>query len=155
MSEMEGGCACGRLRYRIEGPPIFVHCCHCTRCQRESGSAFVINALIEATRVQTLTGSAEPSELPSESGAGHTIWRCPGCRVGLWSTYGRLGPRMLLVKAGTLDDPGSCPPGAHIFTRSKLPWLTLADGIPAFETYYDRETLWPAEARKRRNALVG
>ena len=48
---LEGGCACGAVRYRLTSAPMFVHCCHCRDCQRQTGSAFVLNALIEADRV--------------------------------------------------------------------------------------------------------
>lgn len=117
----EGGCACGAVRYRLATPPIFVNCCHCTSCQTETGSAFVINALIEADRVELRAGAPEPLLTPSESGCGQTIWRCPSCRVALWSNYPGAGPNIHFVRGGTLDGPALCPPDAHIFTRSKLP----------------------------------
>jgi hypothetical protein len=155
MSDLEGGCACGAVRYRLGDAPMFVNCCHCTSCQTETGSAFVINALIEADRVELLAGAPEPVMTPSESGKGQQIWRCPDCKVALWSNYGGAADILRFVRVGTLDAPGALPPDAHIFTRSKLPWLRLPDGMPVFEAYYDSKSLWPAESLARRRALFG
>jgi hypothetical protein len=152
---LEGGCACGRERYRLRSAPMFVHCCHCTSCQTETGSAFVLNALIEAERVETIAGAAEAVMTPSESGRGQQVWRCPACRVALWSNYGGADDILRFVRIGTLDDPGALPPDVHIYTRSKLPWVRLPDGVPAFEAYYDAKKLWPATSLARRAALFG
>ena len=65
---LEGGCACGRVRYRLNAPPMFVHCCHCRDCQRQTGSAFVINALIETDRITILSGEVHPVAVPTDSG---------------------------------------------------------------------------------------
>jgi hypothetical protein len=151
----EGGCTCGAVRYRLSGAPMFVHCCHCTSCQTETGSAFVLNALIESGRVETLAGAPEPVMTPSESGRGQQIWRCPDCRVALWSNYGGAADLLRFVRIGTLDEPGALPPDVHIYTRSKLPWVTLPEGTPAFAAYYDSEALWPAASLERRKALFG
>jgi hypothetical protein len=151
----EGGCTCGAVRYRLTDAPMFVHCCHCTSCQTETGSAFVLNALIESDRVETIAGAPEPVMTPSESGRGQQIWRCPDCRVALWSNYGGATDILRFVRIGTLDDPGTLPPDVHIFTRSKLPWVILSDGVPAFEAYYDSKALWPAASLARRKALFG
>jgi hypothetical protein len=152
---MEGGCACGEVRYRLASAPMFVHCCHCTSCQTETGSAFAVNALIESGRVETLKGAPEPLMTPSESGRGQNVWRCPRCRVALWSNYGGAADRIRFVRVGTLDDPGALPPDVHIFTRSKLPWVRLPEGVPAVEIYYDREQLWPADSLARRAVALG
>lgn len=155
MSEgLEGGCACGAVRYRMAAP-MFVHCCHCTACQTETGSAFVINALIESDRVETIAGAPEPVMTPSESGKGQQVWRCPACRIALWSNYGGADDRLRFVRVGTLDTPASCPPDVHIFTRSKLPWVRLPEGVPAFEVYYSSKELWPPESLARRAAIFG
>jgi len=149
---LEGGCSCGAVRYRLLSQPLFVHCCHCLDCQRQTGSAFVLNALIEADRVERLAGEPEPVSMPTDSGRPHDVYRCPKCRVAVWSDYGRRGV-MLFVRVGTLDDPSALTPDVHIYTRSKLPWITLPDDVPAFEVYYDMKALWPAESLKRREAL--
>ncbi len=153
---LHGGCVCGAVRYRLASPPMFVNCCHCTSCQAETGSAFAINALIEADRVELVAGAPEPLLTPSESGRGQTIWRCPSCRVALWSNYPGAGPNIHFVRVGTLDRPALCPPDAHIFARSKLPWVQLhRDGAPAFEIFYDMATFWSAESLARRAAARG
>jgi hypothetical protein len=134
---------------------MFVHCCHCTSCQTETGTAFALNALIESDRVVTITGSAEPVLTPSESGRGQQIWRCPRCRVALWSNYGGTRDLIRFVRIGTLDTPSALQPDVHIYTRSKLPWVRLPEGARAFEAYYDRESEWPAASLTRRKAAIG
>ncbi len=151
---MEGGCDCRRVRYRIETAPMFVHCCHCRWCQRESGSAFALNAMIESDRVTLLTGDPEMVDTPSASGAGQKIVRCPQCRIALWSHYAGAGPIVRFVRVGTLDDPDRMSPDVHIFTASKQPWLLLAADVPVVAEYYDREKLWPAASLQRRQQLL-
>ena len=153
--QLEGRCACGTVRYRLNSAPMFVHCCHCTSCQTETGSAFVLNALIESDRVETLAGAPEPVMIPSESGRGQQVWRCPSCRVALWSNYGGAKDILRFVRIGTLDTPGALPPDIHIYTRSKLPWVRLPEDVPAVDAYYDSKSLWPAESLARRAALFG
>jgi len=145
----EGGCACGEVRYRMTSRPMFVHCCHCRDCQRQTGSAFVINALIETDRVELLSGAPNAATLPTDSGLPHIVRRCPTCQIALWSHYGGRKP-LSFVRVGTLDDPPALEPDVHIFTRSKLPWVRLPNGVPAFEVYYDSSKLWPAESLARR-----
>jgi hypothetical protein len=154
MERLEGGCACGAVRYRLESAPMFVHCCHCRDCQRQTGSAFVLNALIETDRITLLAGAPEPVPVPTDSGRPHDIWRCPVCRTALWSDYGRR-PALRFVRTGTLDDPSALAPDVHIYTRSKLPWLALPEAVPAFEAYYDSRTLWPPASLERRRAILG
>lgn len=149
----EGGCACGAVRYRIKREPMFVHCCHCTSCQTETGSAFVINALVESDEVETLKGLPQPVMTPSESGRGQQIWRCPGCQVALWSNYGGSMDVLRFVRVGTLDQPGEVEPDIHIYTRSKLPWVRLPEGVRNAHAYYDCSDVWPLESLERRNAL--
>ncbi|OLE01352.1 MAG: aldehyde-activating protein [Actinobacteria bacterium 13_1_20CM_4_69_9] len=149
--EREGGCACGAVRYRLASEPLFVHCCHCLNCQRQTGSAFVVNVLIEADRVELLEGEPEPVAVPRSGGKKQKIWRCAACQTALYSEY--TSPRVRFVRAGTLDDPSSVAPDVHIFTRSKLPWLTLPESVPAFNVYYDTEKLWPEESLARLEAL--
>jgi hypothetical protein len=150
-SRREGGCACGAVRYRLAAEPLFVHCCHCLNCQRQTGSAFVINLLIEADRVELLAGDPQPVEAPRDDGSTQRIFRCPGCQVALYSEYG--WPELLFVRAGTLDEPSTVTPDVHIFTRSKVPWVTLPDSAPAFDVYYDSNTLWPAASLERLQAI--
>jgi hypothetical protein len=149
---MEGGCACGVVRYRLTSEPMFVHCCHCLNCQRQTGSAFVINLLIEADRVELLSREPEPLDVPRDDGSTQRIHRCPDCQVAVYSEYGR--PEVRFVRGGTLDEPSSVAPDVHIFTRSKLPWVTLPEDVPAVEVYYDSKALWPAESLERLRAAL-
>lgn len=152
----EGGCDCGAVRYRMQSRPLFVHCCHCRWCQRETGSAFVLNAMIEMDMISLLGEAPELVDTPSASGAGQLIARCPNCRIALWSHYAGAGRQVAFVRVGTLDDPDAMPPDIHIFTASKQPWVQLAaDGAPAMPAYYDRNEHWPAESLARREALLG
>ena len=148
MASNEGGCSCGEVRYRLSSDPLFVHCCHCLNCQRQTGSAFVINILIETDRIELLAGEPQPIDVPRSSG---TQRICPTCQIAVYSRYTRATTRF--VRAGTLDDPSAVEPDVHIYTRSKLPWVTLPEGVPAFRTYYDPEKLWPAESLERIAAL--
>lgn len=151
---IEGGCDCRAVRYRMTSAPLFVHCCHCRWCQRESGSAFALNAMIEADRVQSLGAAPELVHTPSDSGLGQQIARCPTCKVAVWSHYAGSGPITCFVRVGTLDLPDLLPPDVHIFTASKQPWVVLADDVPAYPEYYDRDTLWPPDSLARREALL-
>lgn len=150
---LEGGCACGAVRYRLSSKPMFVHCCHCRDCQRQTGSAFAVNALIETDRIEVLSGEVEPTRMPTESGRAHDIYRCVACRTALWSDYGGR-PQLRFVRATTLEKGAQLEPDVHIFTRSKLPWVKLPDGAKAFEIYYDMLALWPPESLERRRAIL-
>jgi hypothetical protein len=135
----------------MESTPLFTHCCHCLNCQRQTGSAFVINLLIEADRVKVLTGAPRPVDVPRDDGSTQTIYRCPTCQIALFSLYSR--PDVLFVRGGTLDDPAAVTPDVHIFTRSKLEWVALPESVPAFDVYYDTKALWPAASLERLAAL--
>jgi hypothetical protein len=147
----EGGCACGEVRYRLTSEPLFIHCCHCVNCQRQTGSAFVINLLIEADRVELLGGEPQPVDVPRDDGSTQRIFRCPTCQVAVYSEYGR--PEVRFVRAGTLDEPSDVTPDVHIFTKSKVDWVRLPDSVPAVEIYYDRHELWPAASLRRLEAV--
>jgi hypothetical protein len=134
---------------------MFVHCCHCTACQTETGTAFALNALIESDQVETLQGQPEPVMTPSESGRGQQVWRCPDCQVALWSNYGGSADLLRFVRIGTLDEPWRIEPDVHIYTRSKLPWVRIPEDALAFEGYYDSKQVWPEESLQRRKALFG
>ncbi|MGH8442298.1 MAG: GFA family protein [Nevskiaceae bacterium] len=144
----DGGCDCRAVRYRMNGRPMIVHGCHCSWCQRETGSAFAINAVIETARL-VVEGEVEVVDTPSASGQGQKVARCPKCKVALWSNYASAGPSMRFVRVGTLDDPGQFPPDIHIFTSTKQPWLPLPAGVPAFREFYNPKELWPAPALAR------
>ena len=149
---MEGGCSCGALRYRLASEPLFVHCCHCLNCQRQTGSAFVVNLLIETDRVEVTKGEPEAVEVPRDDGSAQTIFRCPQCKVAVFSQY--TYPQLRFVRAGTLDEPRSVTPDVHIFTKSKVGWVTLPDSTPAFDVYYDRNDVWKPESLKRLDVIL-
>lgn len=154
----DGGCACGNVRYRMESDPLIVHCCHCSWCQRQNGSAFAVNALIEADRVQILQGEVVDIEVPSPSGANQKISRCPNCQVAVWSYYlimfGGVGELVRFIRVGTLDDPSQLPPDVHIYTASKQPWVTLPEGTPAVDEYYEMKKTWSEASLARRAVLA-
>ncbi len=152
--ELHGRCTCGAVRYRLTSPPLFVHCCHCRWCQRETGSAFALNAMIEADRVVLLQGEPEMVATPSNSGRGQKILRCPTCKVALWSHYAGSGDKVCFVRVGTLEEPDRLPPDIHIFTASKQPWVLLPPEMPAVPEYYDRNQYWPPASLERRAALL-
>ncbi|MBW8784372.1 MAG: GFA family protein [Novosphingobium sp.] len=132
----EGGCDCRQVRYRLHDAPIVVHCCHCRWCQRETGTAFALNAVIESAKVELLGGAPERIDTPSQSGRGQAILRCPTCKVAVWSHYGGAGEAASFIRVGTLDDPDDCPPEVHIFTESKQPWVVIPEGAERFGQFY-------------------
>jgi hypothetical protein len=152
---LEGGCTCGAVRYRMTGKPIFVHCCHCRECQRGGGGAFALNAMIEADRVALLQGQPEVVTVPTPSGRGQKISRCPECKVALWSNYAGAGDKVHFVRVGTLDEPDRLPPDIHIYTASKLPWVKIPEEAVAVPEYYRASEVWPAESLARMKALKG
>lgn len=150
---MDGRCTCGAVSYRLTRSPLFTHACHCTWCQRETGAAFALNAMIE-TEALEVTGAIEEVVTPSASGKGQVIARCPSCRVALYSHYAGAGRLMAFVRVGTMRDPGACPPDVHIFTATRLPWVELGTAIPVFPEFYRRSGTWPAESLARRADLL-
>lgn len=151
---LEGGCDCGGVRYRMETAPLVVHACHCRWCQRETGTAYALNAMIEADRVVLLAGEPELVKTPSSSGRGQLIARCPTCRIAVWSHYAGNGPFLRFVRVGTLDDPDALPPDVHIFTASKQPWVPLPEGARVFPEYYRRDEVWSDAAKTRYASLL-
>lgn len=146
---LAGGCTCRAIRYELRSAPLFVHCCHCRWCQRETGSAFVINALLEADRVVLTAGTPNVVLTPSNSGKGQKISRCPTCCVAVWSNYAGGRDAIRFVRVGTLDEPDRLPPDIHIYTASKQPWVVLPEGVPAVPEYYVARDHWPALSLER------
>ncbi|KIV80544.1 hypothetical protein PV11_08037 [Exophiala sideris] len=155
---LEGGCDCGEVRYRMETEPMIVHCCHCRWCQRETGASFALNAMIEADRLKVLKGEPEWVKVPSASGAGQSIARCPQCWIAVWSIYLQNVAKVKgirIVRVGTLDKPDLLPPDAHIWTSEKQPWIILSDNTPAFKNAdYDREKVWSVQGLQRRQRIA-
>jgi hypothetical protein len=146
-SERTGGCACGAVRYRLTSEPLIVHCCHCLNCQRQTGSAFVLNLLIETDRVELIEGEPVAFDAPRDDGSTQRIYRCPACQVAVYSVYGN--PKALFVRGGTLDEPRSLVPDVHIFVRSKVDWVTIPEDTPAFDVFYDIDEVWPTASLAR------
>ncbi|MGH8122773.1 MAG: GFA family protein [Rudaea sp.] len=151
---LDGGCTCRAVRYRLATKPLFVHCCHCYWCQRESGTAFALNAMIEADRVALLQGNLDVVNTPSNSGKGQRIARCASCRIAVWSNYAGAGDAVRFVRVGTLDEPFRLTPDIHIFTASKQPWVVLPVDTPAVAEYYKRSEYWPRDSLDRFAALA-
>jgi len=152
-NNFEGGCACGEVRYRLTKEPMFTHCCHCTQCQHLTGSAFVLNTIIENAHIELLTGTVIKTAGPSEYDRPHDIYRCSDCLTPVWSDYGGR-PNYRFVRVGTLDEPNSIKPNAHIFVRSKLEWVIIPKDQKAFEVFYELEEEWPVEMLARREAAL-
>ena len=150
---LEGACTCGALRYALTSAPLFVHCCHCRWCQRETGSAFALNAMIETDRVVLRSGTPDAVLTPSNSGRGQKIVRCPTCRIAVWSHYAGAGDAVAFVRVGTLAEPDRLPPDIHIYTASKQPWVVPPPGTPAVAVYYDLKQHWPEASLARRREL--
>jgi len=151
----EGGCSCGHVRYRMTSKPMWVNACHCTWCQRETGGAFATNALTEADRVELAgEGAPEAVDTPSASGKGQKIWRCPKCRIAVWSNYAGAGDAIRFVRVGSLDAGHGIAPNIHIFTSTKQPWVVLPPGVPAVPEYFNAKEFWPKESQDRRAALM-
>lgn len=154
-STLAGGCACGRLRFRLRRRPMFTHCCHCTQCQALGGAAFALNTIIENEAIALQSGTLTVTPGPSESGRVHDIFRCDNCFTAVWSDYGGR-PNYRFVRVGALDKPHPIKPDAHIFTRSKVDWVKIPDDQPQFEVFYALEALWPPDQLERRRlALSG
>jgi hypothetical protein len=150
---MEGGCTCHRVRYRLIGTPLIVHACHCRWCQRETGTEHALNALYEADRLVHTAAEPEIVATPSASGEGQKIARCPSCRVAVWSNYPQAGSTIRFVRVGTMDNPDFCLPDIHIYTSSKQPWVTLPPGAKAVPEFYEPDAVWPAESLERRRLM--
>lgn len=146
---LAGTCSCGRVVYELTQEPLFVHCCHCRHCQRESGAAFAINALIETDAIRVMQGAPIEVDVPTNSGKGQIFLRCPDCQIALWSHYAGAGRQLAFVRVGTLKEPGQCRPDIHIFTESMQPWVSLPEDVPAVPRYYNSERYWPTESLDR------
>jgi hypothetical protein len=153
----EGGCTCGYVRYKIVSDPLIVHCCHCRYCQRQTGASFALNALFEASHVELLSGTVNEIIVPSPSGKGQKIARCPKCEIAIWSNYFMMGIKDMVrfIRVGTLNNPDlPPPPDVHIFTESKQPWVNLSPDDLAVKEFYDYKKVWASENQKIRESLL-
>lgn len=150
----DGGCTCRHVRYRVTRAPLIVHACHCRWCQRETGSSYAHNALIEADQVQLLAGQVVVVSTPAASGKDQQISRCPKCLVALWSNYAISGEAIRFIRVGTLDEPERMPPDMHIYTESKQPWVVIPPGTPSSLALYKVAEVWPAASLERYKAML-
>ncbi len=148
-----GQCSCGESEFLMKRDPLFVHCCHCTYCQRETGASYGLNALVEAAEISLTKGEPERVELPSNSGKGQSVYRCSTCKIALWSHYGAGGEKLSFVRVGTLDEASHFTPSIHIYTSTKQPWITLSDAVPSVAGYYSAKEHWPTESLERARAM--
>jgi len=155
----EGRCDCGKVRYRLKAEPIVVKCCHCHACQRQTGSAFILNVLIEPEHVELLGERPERYDLETASGRGQRNMRCPHCKTSVWGIYNMAGEGVWFIRGGTLDDPKKVEPDLHIFTDTKLPWVKIPDGAEQFPQFYSGKDIKRAfgeeGAARFRTALGG
>lgn len=149
-----GGCICKRVRYSLHCNPLYIHACHCSWCQRETGSAFAVNALIESAHVTISGEEYYVVDTPSESGQGQTIVRCKHCQVAVLSYYPNFERHLSFIRVGTLDRNNHFEPDVHIYVDSKAPWIKLSEGALVFREYYDREQVWPEESLERFKAVL-
>jgi len=153
---MTGRCGCGEVHYRLTDDPIIVHACHCTSCQRETGSAFAINGVIEADRVEVTRGTVVAVDLRTASGNIQRVMRCPACQVALWSHYLGGGAALAYVRMGTLNDTSAATPAMHIFTSTKLDWVVLPnDATPVYEGFYRPSQVLSPERYARFKTAIG
>lgn len=131
---------------------MFTHACHCLDCQRSTGSAFVIHAVI-AQKDLTITGETRAGSFPTGSGAGSKLHFCTSCGTFVWAQYLYHQVPVIALRTGTLDNPHAVSPQAHIFVRSKQPWVSLPAEVPTFEQAYDRAQVWPPESVARYESL--
>ena len=132
----EGGCDCGAVRYRLDAEPIVIKCCHCHACQRQTGSAFALNLVIETEAVTFSGARPEVIEMETASGHGQSNHRCPQCHVSLCSVMHMAGDKARFMRAGTLDDTSGLAPDLHIFTAARQPWVVIPEDAEQFEAFY-------------------
>ena len=153
MEVMRGACACGAVKFQLTASPIVVHACHCRDCQRLSGSAFVLNAVIEASNVELLSGEPGSSNLEAATGKAHVVSFCRDCGTYVWSQYLQL-PSMRFVRVGTLDEPDALSPPVHIWTSRKQAWVEIPPGLDVYPEFYSLKELWSDEALQRLKASI-
>ena len=155
-SSCEGACSCGNVRYEISANPLIVHCCHCSFCQRQTGTAFALNALFKANNVNVLAGRVEEIDTPSPSGKGQIIARCPECKTAVWSNYymGGIKKDIRFIRVGTLDNPEKLPPDVHIYTVSKQPWVNLSNEKKVYDKFYHFNEVWSESNNQIRKQLL-
>lgn len=126
MAEIEGGCHCGSVRYRIEGAVGDLTICHCRACQRQSASAFGMSLAIRVDAFRLVSGALKSFDMLCDSGRIKVCSFCPVCGSRIHHVVGE----GLSLKAGTLDDPGAFAPSGHYWAATKLPWVEIPEDLP-------------------------
>jgi len=127
-----GGCQCGAVRYEVTGAPRQLVACHCTDCQRQSGSAFGMTMVVDEADFRLLQGDLKTFRSESDAGRAKLGAFCPDCGTRIYhKPEWRKGT--VSVKPGTLDDTRGLKPTVHLWTDSRQPWVTIPDGVKAFE----------------------
>jgi hypothetical protein len=152
---LDGGCACGAVRYRLAAPPIFVHACHCTECRGTTREPYAVNAAMETGRIAVTRGAPKRVVLPRPGKQDQATAACEGCGTVLWSHHPFFGDRIAFIRVATLDEVEKFPPLIHCFTSSKLPGTVIPADAMAFEGTYNPYEQWPAESIARLKAAVG
>ena len=148
MINFTGSCSCGSIKYTLRESPMFTQVCHCNLCKKITGSAFIINSMIEGWNFNLDTGVLKSYFGPTGSGRQHIIKRCNECGEAIVSYFGNT-EHLAVIKVGSLSEPNLLPPQAHVFVNTKLDWLKLDDGLPQFQAFYDFKSLWPEKSYER------
>ena len=127
MPQIVGGCLCGRVRYKADTDPAFIGVCHCRNCQKTSGSAF---GVVVAVPQPALTVQGQLKSFTDKGDSGKALYRrfCPSCGSSVL-LESEAAPGMVMLNAGTLDDPGWVRPGMQIYCDSAQPWVQLGGGL--------------------------
>jgi hypothetical protein len=128
---LTGGCNCGQVRYTLSAPPLAVVACHCTSCRKQSGATFSVNLVVRASTMAVEGELARWMDPDTESGEPLAREYCGTCGSPIRSAPSAT-PKFVVVKAGTLDSPDGFAPAMHIWTASKLAWVTIPEGLPQF-----------------------
>ncbi|MFT4560575.1 MAG: hypothetical protein ACI9BW_000309 [Gammaproteobacteria bacterium] len=152
--KLSGGCVCGQVRYELKDGPLFVHACHCSDCQRATGSAFVVNLGVASSDF-VIEGKTSTVTNPTPSGSGYDAHFCPNCATVLWSKYHFIDLPILALRGGTLDDPNLAPPTYHVHTRRKQSWVVLPNDTQIFDEWFEPAEVWSKEALTKIENMVG
>ncbi|MGI9510723.1 MAG: GFA family protein [Geminicoccaceae bacterium] len=151
MSVYQGGCQCGAVRYEVTVEPLLAYACHCLECQKQAASAFGMSVPVPS-RTFRIDGPMKVYRRPTDSGGATDCWFCTTCGSRLYhqSVSGR---DMVTIKGGTLDRADLLDPVAHIWIKSKQPWVLLPADVPTHETQPDdlhawREPQAPSKTRR-------
>ncbi|MCF8503272.1 MAG: GFA family protein, partial [Caulobacter sp.] len=128
---ISGGCLCAAVRYMCASPPVMTLVCHCTNCQKQSGSAFSVNVAVATGDLRLTAG--EPTVYEDRGESGQPVYRhfCGACGSPIFSSVAAM-PDLLFLKAGTLDDTSGVKPALDVWCKSAQPWVPHPAGVPQF-----------------------